>query len=235
MDAVVRKFSKELGLDEERLFAICTDTEYVRHKGLDGKSLEGYLLPDTYTFYWQTDEREVVDRMVDQFLDFYTDSLQERQKELQMSRREILTLASIVEAESGLDDERQVIAGVYWNRLRRRMKLEADPTIQYALGSSPRRLTYRDLQTISPYNTYRRYGLPPGPINNPGRKSILAALYPGQHQYLYFVATGAGGHRFSRSFAEHQRAIRLYHQTRRQQRRISVQQGVQSGSGVKNR
>ncbi len=227
MDAIVRKYRRDLGIDAERMLALCTDSAFTHRLGIDASTLEGYLMPDTYSFYWQTDEREIVERMVEQFRLFYVDSLRTRQHDLHVSLREVMTLASIVEAESGVDNERSTIAGVYWNRLQKRMKLEADPTVQYALGSTPRRLTFRDLRLDSPYNTYRRYGLPPGPINNPGRKAILAVLYPERHQYLYFVATGQGGHRFSRSFAEHQRAIRLYHQARRQQRSL-LRQSVQN-------
>ncbi len=232
MDAIIRKYRRDLGIDADRLEALCTDSAFVHRLGFDGSSLEGYLMPDTYSFYWQTDEREIVERMVEQFRLFYVDSLRARQHELHASLREIVTLASIVEAESGVDNERSAIAGVYWNRLQKGMKLEADPTVQYALGSTPRRLTFRDLQLESPYNTYRRFGLPPGPINNPGRKAILAALYPEHHQYLYFVATGQGGHRFSRSFAEHERAIRLYHQARRQQRRMLRESAQSATPGI---
>ena len=134
-----------------------------------------------------------------------------------MTMHQVLTLASIVEGESGIDEERPMIAGVYWNRLKNRMRLEADPTIQYVLPDGPRRLFHRDLRLGSPYNTYRNYGLPPGPINNPGKKAILATLYPEKHQYLYFVATGVGGHRFSRTYAEHQKAARAYRRARREE------------------
>jgi UPF0755 protein len=142
-----------------------------------------------------------------------------------MSLKEVVTLASIVEGESGVDAERPTIAGVYLNRLRKNMKLEADPTIQYVLPGGPRRLLYTDLRIDSPYNTYLYRGLPPGPVNNPGKQSILGVLYPEKHQYLYFVATGVGGHRFSKTFSEHQKAIRVYRKVRRE-----IQKGLnQSG------
>jgi UPF0755 protein len=117
-----------------------------------------------------------------------------------------------------------MIAGVYWNRLHKPMRLEADPTVQYALGES-RRLGNRDLEIHSPYNTYRHEGLPPGPINNPGRKAILAALYPEHHSYLYFVARGTGGHYFAKTFSEHQQNIRKYHKARRELLRLSRESG----------
>jgi UPF0755 protein len=120
-----------------------------------------------------------------------------------------------VEAESSIGDERPVIAGVYWNRLKKRMRLEADPTVQYALGEG-KKLNRHDLEFNSPYNTYQHYGLPPGPINNPGKSSIRAVLFPQQNDYLYFVATGIGGHHFASKFIDHQKNILKYHRMRRQ-------------------
>ena len=117
-------------------------------------------------------------------------------------------MASIVEGEAMLDEERGVISAVYHNRLRRGMRLQADPTVQYALPDGPRRLFFRDYKYPSAYNTYLHKGLPPGPINNPGRASILAAVMPSDVDYLYFVANGAGGHVFTQTFAEHTKAIR---------------------------
>ena len=131
-----------------------------------------------------------------------------------MTEDQILVLASIIEREARVDDERAVIASVYHNRLRKRMALEADPTVQYALSDGQfwkERLTKKDLKVKSPYNTYLRPGLPPGPVCNPGLKSIQAALHPASTDYLYFVADGAGRHRFStnlKSHIEFQKALR---------------------------
>jgi UPF0755 protein len=219
---IARRYAGELGIDEDKFLSLCRDSSYVASHGFEGPTLEGYLLPETYNFYWQTDEKEIIERMVEAFKEFYTDSLKERQKELKMSLREVITLASIVEGESGIEEERPVIAGVYWNRLKRGMKLEADPTIQYVIPDGPRRLLYRDLKYDSPYNTYLYYGLPPGPVNNPGKKSILATLYPEKHQYLFFVATGIGGHRFSKNFIDHQKAVRGFRKARREAERNST-------------
>jgi UPF0755 protein len=210
-----------LGIDSEKIISLCHDEKFIHKLGIDAKSLEGYLLPETYSFYWQPDEQEILERMLDGFKRFYTDSLAEQQEQLDVTQLEILTLASIVEAESGMDGERPIIAGVYWNRLRKRMRLEADPTIQYALGEE-KRLRFKDLNVDSPYNTYRHSGLPPGPINNPGKSSILAALFPQRHAFLYFVATGTGGHRFAKNYSDHQKNIRQYHRTRRELRRLSL-------------
>lgn len=227
---IARRFSAELGIDSAKFVSICRDSAYVRQQGFEVGTLEGYLMPETYNFYWQTDEKEIVDQMVDGFKQFYVDSLRKRQEELKMTTHEVLTLASIVEGESGIDGERPMIAGVYWNRLKRRMKLEADPTIQYVLPDGPRRLFHRDLRLKSPYNTYLKYGLPPGPINNPGKKAILATLYPEKHQYLYFVATGVGGHRFSKNFTEHQKAARAYRRARRE-----VEKQMKLSNGLTNK
>jgi UPF0755 protein len=210
------RFSQQLGTDTERFIELCQSQRFVRGLGVDAPSLEGYLMPDTYKFLWQTDENEVIARMVEEFKKFYVDSLRKRQEAEKLSLNQVLTLASIVEGETQLDEERPIIAGVYFNRLKKRMRLEADPTVEYAIPDGPRRLSYADLRVDSPYNTYRYYGLPPGPINSPGRKSILAVLYPEKHSYLYFVANGSGGHTFSRTYSEHRRAVRAYRRMRRE-------------------
>lgn len=214
---IASRSARILGIDSGEVASLCVDTAFIRSLGITAPTLEGYLMPDTYDFHWQTPGREVVTRLVGAFQDFFVDSLDVRRKELRMTMAEVLTLASIVEGESNLDEERGRIAGVYWNRLRRGMRLDADPTIQYIIPDGPRRLTYADLRINSPYNTYRRTGLPPGPINNPGRASIVATLYPESHRYLFFVATGLGGHTFTRTYSEHLRAVREFRRVRRMQ------------------
>ena len=222
IEQMARRYKHEIGIDAEKFLALCNDSMFLHDQGIEAKSLEGYLMPETYAFYWQTDEREILERMLEGFKHFYNDTLLKRQRELKTSQQEILTLASIVEAESSIDDERPVIAGVYWNRLKKRMRLEADPTVQYALGES-KKLNHKDLEFNSLYNTYRHYGLPPGPINNPGKSSIHAVLFPQQHDYLYFVATGAGGHHFAKKFSDHQQNIKKYHRKRRELQRAQKQ------------
>ena len=219
MTTIARRFSQELGVDSAAVMAYCTDSAFAARWGIPDTTLEGYLLPDTYFFHWQTNERHLVERLLSAFWQFYSDSLKGRQEKLGLSMHEVITFASIVDKETQLPDERPVVAGVYHNRLRKRMRLEADPTIQYILSDGPRRLLYRDLRMASPYNTYRNYGLPPGPIGNPGREAILATLYPTDHQYFYFVADGRGGHTFSQSYSEHQRAVRVYRRIRREMQR----------------
>jgi UPF0755 protein len=221
---IAYRYKHDLGIDAQRFVSLCKDTAFLRIHEIHAASLEGFLLPDTYQFYWGTDEGEIIERMLNSFKQFYSDTLQQQQHAMNVTQKQILTLASIVEAESGLDGERPMIAGVYWNRLHKPMRLEADPTVQYALGVS-RRLDNNDLGINSPYNTYRHDGLPPGPINNPGRKAILASLYPEHHNYLYFVARGTGGHYFAKTFSEHQQNIRKYHKTRRELQRSARDSG----------
>jgi len=142
-----------------------------------------------------------------------------RARELGLKELEIITLASIIEGEALYDVERPIISGVYHNRLQKRMKLQADPTIQYIIKDGPRRLLNKDLKIKSPYNTYLNKGLPPGPINNPGKESIIAALFPNENEYLYFVARGDGFHKFSKTEKEHLIAKKKFQKIRRQVRR----------------
>jgi UPF0755 protein len=216
MERIALQCGKILGIDSQRFISLCDNSSFRKELGIDAPSMEGYLLPDTYKFLWQVSEEEIIERMVGEFRKFYSDTLKRRQDEMGISMKEVLTLASIVEGEAVFDRERPTIAGVYLNRLKKRMRLEADPTVQYALPVGKRRLTYADLRIDSPYNTYLYYGLPPGPINNPGRKSIMAALYPEKHSFLYFVADGTGGHVFSRSYTDHQKAVNSYRRMKRE-------------------
>ena len=216
MERIALQYGKLLGIDSQRFISLCDRADFRKELGVDAASLEGYLMPDTYRFLWQTTEEEIVERMVEEFKLFYVDSLRKRQEEVKLTLPQVLTLASIVEGESQLDRDRPIIAGVYLNRLKKRMRLEADPTVQYVIPGGPRRLLFSDLRYDSPYNTYLYYGLPPGPINSPGRKSILAVLYPEKHAFLYFVADGTGGHVFSRNYMEHQKAVQAYRKMRRE-------------------
>ncbi len=229
IERIAIRYSQQLGIDGELFINLCRSERYTHSLGIDAESLEGYLMPDTYLFFWQTDERELIERMVHEFKEFFVDSMKARQNALRMSMNQVLTMASIVEGETRLDHERPTVAGVYHNRLKRRMRLEADPTIQYILPDGPRRLLYSDLKVDSPFNTYRNYGLPPAPIGSPGRQSILAALYPEQHTYLFFVADGKGGHKFSRSYSEHQRAVREWRRTRRDLQQQSARSSNPTG------
>jgi UPF0755 protein len=175
--------------------------------GVSAPSLEGYLHPETYRVRLDATPREVVVMMVDETMRLLDPRTAARAESLGMSIHEILTLASIIEMEAMLDAERDRISAVYHNRLQRGWRLEADPTVRYAIGRFHRKLYYKDLDVDSPYNTYRRTGLPPGPICSPGKASIDAALYPAAgREEFFFVANGDGTHTFSATFSEHVKA-----------------------------
>jgi len=228
-----RILQRKIGIDSARYVFLVHDSSFISSLGIDAPSLDGYLLPDTYSFHWQTDEKAVVRALVDQFHSFYDDSLKQREAELGWTTNQVLALAAIVEGEAILDEERPRIAGVYHNRLVKRMRLEADPTIQYIIEDGPRRLLYDDLRIQNPYNTYRNYGLPPGPVNSPGKASILAALYPEQNSYLFFVANGQGGHWFSKTYSEHLRNVRKFRRDRRRRQSEALTQLPSAGSQQK--
>jgi UPF0755 protein len=170
--------------------------------------LEGYLLPDTYFVDYDAPPEAVVEQMLDLFHRKVVDPYESQPSKPRLSLHEIVTLASLVEREVMKPEERAVVAGVLLNRLERKQRLQCDATIQYALGYWKRRILYRDLKVASPYNTYRHSGLPPGPICNPGMGCIQAAMNPDRNPFFYYVADGSGGHVFSRTYDEHQAAIR---------------------------
>lgn len=174
------------------------------------KTLLGYLLPGNYIFYENSDADEIIDSLSKNMNSIFADSVLIRIKDMKMDKHQILTMASIIEGETNLLSEMPRIAGVYYNRLRIGMKLQADPTVQFIQPNGWKRLKGDDLKIDSPYNTYLYYGLPPGPINNPGRDAIIAALYPEHHSYIYFVVNPAGGHIFSSTFTEHKKNARKY-------------------------
>lgn len=198
-----------LGVTEDSIDAAVRDTSLLHRLDVPTPTLEGYLFPDTYSFADNTSAREAVRTMVERFEKAWKPEWDGRLKEMTMSRNDIVTLASIVEKEVRRREEGPVIAAVYLNRLRIHMPLMADPTVQYALGRKPGRVYFKDLRVDSPYNTYRRQGLPPGPIASPGIMSIDAALHPAKVPFLYFVAHPDGHHEFRRTFREHTEAIRL--------------------------
>ncbi len=175
------------------------------------RPLEGYLFPDTYSFPRGISERAILQAMRRRFDQEVDVRFKERAGELGMTVHQVVTLASIVEREAQVGRERPIIAAVFHNRLRRRMRLESCATVRYALDKHPDEpLFYRDLDSPSPYNTYRQDGLPPGPIAAPGRASLQAVLHPADVNYLFFVARGDGSHAFSRTLAEHGRNVRKY-------------------------
>ncbi len=207
---------RKIGVDSARFVRLVQSDSLVRALGCEGPSLEGYLFPETYYFAWGTPEEVVIRAMVRQCFAALDSSIRVRADSLGLSLHQVLTLASLIEGEAKVDSERVLISAVYHNRLRKGMKLEADPTVQYILGGKPRRLLKKDLEIPSPYNTYLHRGLPPGPVNNPGRRAIWAAVHPAKVDYLFFVANGEGGHYFGRTLAEHLRNKRHLDRLRRE-------------------
>ena len=196
-------------IDSTAFYDLAMDTAMTRRYGIDAPSLEGYLYPDTYLFSWPLTPQDVLDRMVHRFFEVYDDSMKSLADSLGLSMGEVVTLASIVQAEAVFDSEMTRISAVYHNRLKKGWRLEADPTVAYALGGVRRNLTYKDLRVKSPYNTYRQRGLPPGPICSPGLAALLAALHPLEgSRELYFVADGSGRHLFTKTLEEHLEAKR---------------------------
>lgn len=200
---------EKAGIDSTAMIEAIHDPAILERRHIDAPSLEGYLFPDTYLVPYGATARAVVTQMLARLDAVFADSLFARAVEIGMTPHEVLTLASIVEAEAKVGSERPVIAAVYENRLKRGMKLEADPTVAYAMGGYRGRLLYADLEIDSPYNTYRYKGLPPGPICSPGEAAIRATLYPDPDTHaLYFVARGDGSHIFSQTLKEHLAAVR---------------------------
>ena len=176
--------------------------------GLQNRSVEGYLFPNTYKFAKGTTAEQAVEMMLKEFKQRWTQTFDEEARNLGLTQHEVLTLASVIEKEAQVKSERPRIASVFHNRLKKKWRLQADPTVLYALGNPKRLLTKTDLRVDSPYNTYKHRGLPPGPIANPGIDSIIAALRPEKTDYFYFVAIGKGKHHFSKTLSEHNRMIR---------------------------
>ena len=183
---------------------------FVRALGVPADTLEGYLFPETYFFPRSAGAEAILRAMVDRFRAAFPPEWDERAATLGMSRHEVVTLASIIEKETGDPAERPLISSVFHNRLKRGMRLETDPSVIYGIRDFDGNLTRRHLETPTPYNTYLIRGLPPGPIANPGKASLQAALFPAESPYLYFVSRKDGTHHFSRTYDEHQRAVRFY-------------------------
>ncbi len=210
--------SKEIGMLLENaglvgadvFYQVAHNKEIVRKLGFSGESLEGFLFPDTYHFTKQDSAEAIVSYMVAQFRAVFDESFEKQAKKLGMMREEVMTLASIIEKETGNPSERSTISGVFHNRLKQKMRLQSDPTVIFSLTNFDGNIRKKDLFNDSPYNTYRVAGLPPGPISNPGREAIYAALFPEDVDYIFFVSKNNGSHYFSKTLQEHNKAVRKY-------------------------
>ncbi len=215
VEGLARALSTTLERDADAFRTTLRDSTLARELGTVPDRLFGYMLPESYEFYWQTPPETVVRRVKRAFDRFYERELAAGADSLGLSKREVVTLASIVEKEALFDEEKPTIAGVYLNRLDQGWPLQADPTVQYALMDTGEgrvtRVLNRHLEIDHPYNTYQIRGLPPGPIANPSSSSLRATAFPEQHEYFYFAADSTGGHTFSRTLQEHNRAAQEYH------------------------
>ena len=210
---------ESLGFAERQAFMKASeDTSSISAIDHDARDLEGYLFPETYFFPKGATSERIVSSMTSQFKNTFTAEWTRKADEIGFTIREIIILASLIEKETSLPEERPIVSAVFHNRLKKRMKLDCDPTIIYALkqdGQFKDRLRTKDMKLDSPYNTYLYRGLPPGPIANPGKESIKAALYPADSDFLFFVAKNDGSHHFSRSFREHQNAVNTFQRNKR--------------------
>jgi UPF0755 protein len=210
---LAEKISANLEVSKEQFLELLQDSVYIRKFGVEEETVMSLFIPNTYEFWWDTSAEELFERMHKEYQIFWTDARKQKAQDLGLSQQEVSTLASIVQAESQKSDERPKIAGVYLNRLRIGMPLQADPTLVFAAGDfSIKRLTAKQMAIDSPYNTYKYAGLPPGPINLPDINSLDAVLNFEKHSYLYFCAKEdfSGYHSFAVGYDEHLNNARRY-------------------------
>jgi UPF0755 protein len=201
--------AKGLGA-EEQFLCLNTDQNFLARWGLPPQGIEGYLYPATYQFSRRASPEEILGHMIERFYAAMSPGIYRRMNSFGFEAHEMLTLASLIEKETGTASERDLVSAVFHNRLRHGMPLQCDSSVIYGITDFNGNLTRQHLVTPSPYNTYLLRGLPPGPIANPSMESILAALNPAQSDYLYFVAKGDGTHEFSADLSAHNRAVRRF-------------------------
>ena len=200
--------------DKETFLTEAANPSLLANFGLQDKGLEGYLFPSTYHFTPATAAKDIIIAMAEQFRKVSQPVLAQRPSSIRLTSHQILTLASIVEKETGVQEERELVSAVFHNRLKQQMPLQSDPTVIYGIKDFNGNLTRKDLQDANPYNTYRITALPPGPICNPSVASIKAALQPANVPYLYFVSKNDGTHLFSETIEAHNRAVKTYQPVR---------------------
>ncbi len=214
----ISKLVKKTGFDRNSEFLQdARNPLLVKKMGFSADTFEGYLFPDTYFFNKSISNEKMISIFVNRFKKIFTKECKKRAKKLGFNTHEIITLASIIEKETAAAKERGKISSVFHSRLKKKMRLETDPTVIYGIKDFDGNITKKHLQTVTPYNTYKIKGLPPGPIANPGKEAIMAALYPDKTHYLFFVAKGDKSHYFSTTLKEHNRAVKKY-QKRKQKR-----------------
>jgi UPF0755 protein len=208
-EVAARLVSQRL-VDREEFLKLATDKQFLVSLNIKAPSVEGFLYPNTYNFTRSMGAKEIIKVMVNQFWKVYTPEMRKRTEALGMTNTQLITLASLIGKESGFKEEKTLISAVFYNRLRKGMKLQSDPTAVYDLDNFSGSVKKSHLSRMSPYNTYIIEGLPPGPIANPGVDSIQAALYPASVEYLYFVSNRNGSHLFSITFNSHREAIQQF-------------------------
>lgn len=230
----VERFSRNLGqvmsFDSSDVMNAINDSLFTRSLGLSKEELFGRMLPDTYNIYWTSTPKSTIEKILNEFENRVSKPFANQADSLGHTIDEVIAMASIVEWEANIEEEKPVVAGLYWNRLDRRMYLQADPTISFAVGER-RRLLLEDYKVDHPYNTYINYGLPPGPVTNPSLKTITATLNPQEHQYLYMVASPEGGHIFNRTYEQHLIDAEKWRAWLRQQYRIKRQREREATEG----
>jgi len=197
-------------VSEADFLKAATYPDLVHASGIDARTFEGYLFPETYYFPMGVTPENIISAMVKRFWSVFKPEWEEQAKTLGMTIHQVITLASIIEKETAVAEERPIISSVYHNRLKRNMRLESDPTVIYGIEDYNGNITRKDLASPTRYNTYTMKGLPPGPISNAGVKAIEAALYPADTKFLYFVSRNDRTHHFSTNFRDHNRAVRKY-------------------------
>ncbi len=211
----IATLTQEAGLcSRQEFLSLCSDLEFINQLEIPGMTLEGYLFPDTYFFSRDTDCKTFIKKMISTFNKIFTDEWKERAKKIGFSVYDIVTLASIIEKETGNAKERPIISSVFHNRLKRHMRLESDPTVIYGISDYYGKIGYKHLNRVTPYNTYRINGLPAGPIANPGAQALQAALYPDRTAYLFFVSKNDTTHQFSTNLHDHNKAVKKYQLTK---------------------
>ena len=210
MREIAAVLDKEKLINKEIFFELATDEEFLESLGVEADSIEGYLFPDTYFLDRSMSTRQIMKIMVNQFWEKITPEMIKRARNMKLDVHQLVTFASIIGKETGDDAEKSMISAVFHNRLKKKMRLQSDPTSVYDLNNFEGKILRSHLKRKSPYNTYVTRGLPPGPIANPGLSSLKAALYPAPVKHLYFVSKNDGSHFFSTSLVEHNKAINRY-------------------------
>lgn len=220
---VAEKLSKKGITTKEKFWELASNADFLFSYDIDAPTFEGYIFPDTYKIPKGMSLEDAIGMMINRLREIFSDEMLERALEIGFSENEVLTLASIIEKEAVYDAERPLISAVYHNRLKKGMPLQADPTSIYGFKGFDEKITLKDLKRKTPYNTYVIRGLPPGPIASPGLKSIMAALYPAKVPYIFFVSNNDGTHYFSTTLEEHQTAVRIYREKKKQNREEKVE------------